>query len=218
MSLHSWEYLEAVTGSPPRTKKLRHYLQSDSDVMCCKYPKTSQRPQKPRQGDQLIHRRYTKSSPQYSQTSRFVSVPGQNPERSSLTYIHTYMHTYKHTYIHAYIHPSIIHPSIHPLIHSSIQSFIHSFIQIHSSITHVQHTAMYMYTSFSILVSFPITSLNSTLFHPNNYSPPVRHLGLYYIYFNRQKLPHPSVCRPVCLPAHLDPLPPCLSVGFTESL
>src|SRR6218665_2527626 len=26
--------------------------------------KTSQRPQKPRQGDQLIHRRYTKSSPQ----------------------------------------------------------------------------------------------------------------------------------------------------------
>src|SRR6218665_2687388 len=33
--------------------------------MPCKSPKTSQRPQKPSQGDQLIHRRYTKSSPQY---------------------------------------------------------------------------------------------------------------------------------------------------------
>src|SRR6218665_2151683 len=32
--------------------------------MQCKTPKTSQRPQKPRQGDQLIHRGYTKSSPQ----------------------------------------------------------------------------------------------------------------------------------------------------------
>jgi len=28
--------------------------------MYCKSPKTSQRPQKIRQGDQLIHRRYTK--------------------------------------------------------------------------------------------------------------------------------------------------------------
>src|SRR6218665_318045 len=34
------------------------------NVMQCKTPKTFQRPQKPRQGDQLIHRRYTKSSPQ----------------------------------------------------------------------------------------------------------------------------------------------------------
>jgi len=30
--------------------------------MQCKSPKTSQRAQKPRQGDQPIHRRYTKSS------------------------------------------------------------------------------------------------------------------------------------------------------------
>jgi len=34
------------------------------NVMLSKSPKTFQRPQKPRQGDQLIHRRSTKSSPQ----------------------------------------------------------------------------------------------------------------------------------------------------------
>jgi len=33
--------------------------------MYCKSPKTSQRPQKPHQGDQLILQRYIKSSPQY---------------------------------------------------------------------------------------------------------------------------------------------------------
>ena len=52
-------------------------------VMSCKFPKTSQRPQKPRhQGDQL----FTGAIPNQvrnSQTSRFVSVPGQNPGRSS---------------------------------------------------------------------------------------------------------------------------------------
>src|SRR6218665_2717289 len=88
MSLHSWEYLEAVTGSPPRTKKLRHYLQSDSDVMCCKSPKTSRRPQKPRQGDQLIHRRYIKSSPQQTSFSfRFGA-------RSKLYCIVLYLYIY----------------------------------------------------------------------------------------------------------------------------
>src|SRR6218665_1257588 len=40
-----------------------------NDIMLCKSPKTSQRPQKPRQGDQLIHRCYTKSSPQLTNFS-----------------------------------------------------------------------------------------------------------------------------------------------------
>src|SRR6218665_1002535 len=34
------------------------------NVMSCKSPKISQCPRKPRQGDQLIHRRYTKSRSQ----------------------------------------------------------------------------------------------------------------------------------------------------------
>ena len=50
--------------------------------MNLKSPKTSQRPQKPRQGDQFI----TSAIPNQvhnGQTSRFYSVPGQNPGRSS---------------------------------------------------------------------------------------------------------------------------------------
>src|SRR6218665_2257245 len=42
----------------------------------CKSLKTSQRPQKPRQGDQLIHRHYIKAAI----AKRFVSVPCQIQE------------------------------------------------------------------------------------------------------------------------------------------
>jgi len=43
-------------------------------VMQCKSPKTSQLPQKPCQGDQLIHRAIPNQA-RNSQTSCFVSVP-----------------------------------------------------------------------------------------------------------------------------------------------
>src|SRR6218665_1046741 len=52
-------------------------------IMYCKSPKTSQRPQQPRQGDQLITGAIPNQVGNYRQTSRFVLVPGKNSGRLS---------------------------------------------------------------------------------------------------------------------------------------
>src|SRR6218665_3638388 len=111
-------------------------------------PKTSQRSQKPRQGDQLTDRRYTKSRSvgQFPRTIHPRTIPhgqfplpfwvGHSPNnppdilcKHTYTCMRTHTYTYIHTYTHTYTH---IHTHIH--IHTYIYIHTYACIQIHAYI------------------------------------------------------------------------------------